>query len=294
MPPPLRPRPGPNGSFTLTPELEQFADNLRDMSDEEFAAFRLSPGEDTSVEEIAEVMRQCVVRSHSFGSAARRAFTKLADSGSSGAKLAEWTILYPATDVFPPIEEFEKLTKVQADIVLGEWAEIQHTIANLGPLIRKRWTEVTTDKRMDLLLDAWPIIALTHRPELDVMFDNEQAFDKNPFLRFAAFNSGPFMVPQINLEDLVSANALPIFLETRSKQHPHAFAATGLLHAPLAKWKESSLWQKLDGYSTTFDSQTNLTPYASVIKRVNQSDARKMARTQAAHHPATGVQILRI
>jgi hypothetical protein len=290
-----------NNGSSSTRQLEQFAAKLRAMSEyeflnfqEEFLNFHLPRGGKALFQERLEVARQNAVRQSSQWSDARVAFTDVADRDSSGARLAEFILLYPGTNIFPSVHEFEKLSKSLADEVLKNWDELRHLFVNFEHTICMRWTQLTNDKRKQLLLDVWPRIALSHRPEPDVVVDNAEAFERNPFLGFAHWNSDVCMVPQINLEDLVSSEVLPVYLESRAKRHPRAFASTELLHAPLTVWKESVLWQRLDGYSTSFNSHSTLAPYVSVTKWPNQSDARRITSTQSSYHPATGVQILNI
>ena len=68
-------------------------------------------------------------------------------------------------------------------------------------------------------MKAWPKMEVNHRPDLAMLWKElRQAQGKEEDVREA------FMWPYINLEDLSKGKVLPLFLQARACNPPHAFA----------------------------------------------------------------------
>ncbi|KAL8345863.1 hypothetical protein RB601_005771 [Gaeumannomyces tritici] len=78
--------------------------------------------------------------------------------------------------------------------------------------IQKRWAKRTENTRLKVLLDLWPGMPATHRPDFD-------AFRKR------LSDPGPYMWPQVNQEDLCKPRNLSLLLNSRGRHHPSNFAA---------------------------------------------------------------------
>ncbi|KAI0394681.1 hypothetical protein F5Y17DRAFT_466175 [Xylariaceae sp. FL0594] len=88
--------------------------------------------------------------------------------------------------------------------------------------IQKRWEKKTRTQRLAILLQVWPGMATTHRPDF-------AAFRKQSQLRFRrdadTVYRDSYIWPIINQEDLGEPRTLSLLLNSRGRHHPNVFAA---------------------------------------------------------------------
>ncbi|KAI0398954.1 hypothetical protein F4802DRAFT_603444 [Xylaria palmicola] len=87
--------------------------------------------------------------------------------------------------------------------------------------IQKRWEKKTRTQRLSVLLQAWPDMPLTHRPDFAAF--RKHAGNLNGV---ALQHRSSFVWPIINQEDLGDPKTLPLLLNSRGRHHPHLFAAS--------------------------------------------------------------------
>ncbi|KAI1659783.1 hypothetical protein F4813DRAFT_401361 [Daldinia decipiens] len=138
--------------------------------------------------------------------------------------------------------------------------------------IQKRWNKKTRQQKQKILLDAWPDMAVTHRPDFDA------------FWRTNKFHGGVseesvrdcYLLPQINQEDLLKPKTLLLLLNARGRNSPPEFAA--------ADFEAMNL-----GLATNNMRSIFLTGYTMWSEH---SDARDWANTRKKFLPSLGLLIL--
>lgn len=98
--------------------------------------------------------------------------------------------------------------------IFDKWERLKTLSEIFMDTLEKRWRKRTTEKRKNVLLNAWPGMHPTHRPDFHAIRQNQ----KGPEIFDA------IMVPFINLEDLISIGNLPSFIKSRSQEAPEYFA----------------------------------------------------------------------
>lgn len=105
-----------------------------------------------------------------------------------------------------------------------------------------RWTRKTDVQRKKILLAAWPGMAKEHRPDREE-FSRRWVSAKDgtvaeyvvyPFSKSAMESRvhNPLTILAVNQEDLITPNALLIFLHARGRMAPWEFAAIELEFSP--------------------------------------------------------------
>jgi hypothetical protein len=111
----------------------------------------------------------------------RRLFEDFSDEVGGGARLTEWFDLYPGTDFFPSPMEIRRMTRFFVDLILASWGEVVKIVTKYELVIRNRWAKKTVEERRAILLQAWPDIPKSHRPDMECQAENGEAFNMNPF-----------------------------------------------------------------------------------------------------------------
>ena len=114
-------------------------------------------------------------------------------------------------------DEVRSEAKARSEAVFGHLNNLKNIIDTLEPSIQKRWINKTKEKRKKILLQAFPDIALCHCPDLQAL----KAISTNAA---SVASKSALMWPQINLEDLLKPRHLLIFLNSRGRNPPDAFA----------------------------------------------------------------------
>ena len=115
--------------------------------------------------------------------------------------------------------EARKEASARSSNLLKSWSFLGEIIARHELTIQKRWANKTVQRRIDILLQAWPHMPPTHRPDF-VAFQKETTEQRTSGTAYRDW----YMFPYINQEDLSKPAALPLFLNARARCHPSEFA----------------------------------------------------------------------
>jgi len=131
---------------------------------------------------------------------------------------------------FPTFEDLKTRSLRLSTRICLDWEILNSIILRSEALVRKRWLKKSTAQRKAILLDAWPNMPHSHRPDIQQILRIANA----PAL-LLTHSRDKDMWPYINLDDLLEPNALLLFLNARGRNIPATFAASDLELAPL--WK---------------------------------------------------------
>ncbi|KAK0750512.1 hypothetical protein B0T18DRAFT_480122 [Schizothecium vesticola] len=90
------------------------------------------------------------------------------------------------------------------------------------PTIQARWAKKSKQKRLKILLDAWPGMARSNRPDWEVAL--ECSCSEIARRQGAEYRDG-YMWPSINQDALLKPRSLLLMLHARARNHPSNFAA---------------------------------------------------------------------
>jgi hypothetical protein len=120
-------------------------------------------------------------------------------------------------------EEIRHESRGRVKKILANYETLGRILDRHEATIHKRWTKRNKNQRLKLLLEAWPDMPTSHRPDF-VAFRKESPAQREAATRFR----GSFMWPYINQEDLSTNKALLLLLDARGRHPPPDFA--GLDH----------------------------------------------------------------
>lgn len=129
-------------------------------------------------------------------------------------------------------DEIGKLARSFAHEIFADWGSLNAILKRYEDLVQRRWMKKNEKKRQALLLEAWPDMAPTHRPDF-VGF--RKAYKNHP--RSRTMQSKAYLWPYINLEDLLQRHLLLMFINSRGRTLPDKFISVDIEAAHLgAGW----------------------------------------------------------
>ncbi|KAJ8131905.1 hypothetical protein O1611_g1719 [Lasiodiplodia mahajangana] len=103
------------------------------------------------------------------------------------------------------LAEVRETAEARSGNIYGSYRILQEILLRHELTIQRRWTGKTRQQRQQILLDHWPGMSATHRPDFQAL---RQA-----------------MWPYINQEDLLTPKALLLLLNARGRNPPPTFAS---------------------------------------------------------------------
>ena len=112
--------------------------------------------------------------------------------------------------------------------IFKDWLKLNAILKRFEAVIHKRWLKKSPRQRRDILLNAWPEMPATHRPD----FAGFRKVKKNT-PRSHTLPSSALLWPYINVEDLVQRHHLLLFINSRGRNLPGIFSHVDILSAHL-------------------------------------------------------------
>jgi hypothetical protein len=165
-------------------------------------------------------------------------------------------------------------------------------------LIRKRWLKKSTSQRRAVLLETWPDMTESHRPDcLELANNLKEALQLRDKITSP---SDACTWPYVNLEDLLKPKSLLIFLNARGRNAPMSFARSEHKFNPLAECSPCRPEPEVDKYLLYLSSDPDPLQYGSTItldkdreKYKHNEDGWYLCMRPALHILYTQERILR-
>ncbi|KAJ9661038.1 hypothetical protein H2198_002197 [Neophaeococcomyces mojaviensis] len=155
--------------------------------------------------------------------------------------------------------------------------------------IQKRWTKKTRNQRLNILLKAWPDMAISHRPDFAAFRrESEVQRDRGSKCRDA------YLFPYINAEDLSKPKTLPLFLHARSRHQPCEFSFSDLGACRFGKISKAIVPKFLNGHVMLFRGRTTADTYGQLLNWDDHPDAFDWMNERIGTLPGEGLLILEI
>jgi len=120
-------------------------------------------------------------------------------------------------------EESRKYTVM----IFKSYTKLNLILKRFEAILQKRWLKKSQEHSRKVLLQAWPSMSATHRPDLDVVhLLGRQRVAKAPLQAY--------LWPYINQEDLIKGPLLLLFLTSRGRNFPDQFFSHDVESASLA------------------------------------------------------------
>ena len=194
-----------------------------------------------------------------------------------------------------------KLPVKSASEVQKEATQRSHTIHaayhTLGEIIERhektiqtRWDKKGRQKRLDVLLDAWPDMAPVIRIDWTYLV-NETASELQE-----TKNREGYLWPSMNQKGLLKSKNLLVMLHARARHHPTNFAAGDIKAIQFALRSAAILPVSLDGYVMVLNGATDPNTYGKLVP-LDDSDRQHRMRMGVfvkQFSPGEGLLILEI
>ncbi|KAK4445441.1 hypothetical protein QBC34DRAFT_413215 [Podospora aff. communis PSN243] len=163
------------------------------------------------------------------------------------------------------------------------------TVERHEPTIQKRWAKKTKQQRLKILLDAWPGMPATHRPDFDA-FRKENEQERAAGTKYREH----FMWPSINQEDLANPKNFLLLIKSRARNHPSVFAATDMASTHLGRVAGALMPIFLNQHVMVLNGATTAETYGELIAWEDHPDAFDWMHTRKQFLPGEGLMILEI
>ncbi|KAI1645504.1 uncharacterized protein F4817DRAFT_343539 [Daldinia loculata] len=178
--------------------------------------------------------------------------------------------------------------QARANNVFSSYINLRDILMRHEATIQKRWNKKTRQQKQKILLNAWPDMAVTHRPDFDAFWRTGKSHGGASEENFRDC----YLLPQINQEDLLKPKTLLLLLNARGRNSPSEFAAADFeaMHLGLVTNNMRSIF--LIGYTLALHGAHNATEYGKLWDWSEHPEAHDWVDTRKQFLPSEGLLIL--
>ncbi|KAI0096982.1 hypothetical protein GGR51DRAFT_542202 [Nemania sp. FL0031] len=187
----------------------------------------------------------------------------------------------------PKPSEVRQEAKDRSTNIFAYYEELQSILERHEATIRKRWEKKTRTQRLAILLQAWPGMPPTHRPDFGAFYKHAGNLNS-----VAIQHRSSFIWPLINQEDLGEPKTLPLLLNSRGRNHPSLFAASDGEAMHLGKVTMAIVAIFLNEHVMTLNGITRQEDYGRLIAWEDHEDAFDWMHSRKQFLPGEGLLIL--
>ncbi|XXH01415.1 hypothetical protein Hte_007775 [Hypoxylon texense] len=187
----------------------------------------------------------------------------------------------------PRPSEVSREAKDRTTNIFAHYEKLQGILERHEATIRKRWEKKTRTQRLGILLQAWPGMPLSHRPDFAAF--RKHAANLNSV---AIQHRTSFIWPIINQEDLGDPKTLTLLLNSRGRNPPHLFAASDGEGMHLGKVTMAIVPIFLNEHAMTLNGMARKEDYGRLVSWDEHEDAFEWTHTRKQFLPGEGLLIL--
>ena len=184
---------------------------------------------------------------------------------------------------FPTVDEARSEARRRAEHILRDWQLLANIVQKYEATIQKRWLQKTREKRKEILLKAWPDMPSCHRPDFQD-FKARRKVSQN--------SRNAYLWPYINVEDLTKPRLLPLFLNSRGRNEPSAFAEADYVACRFGFPVGALKLAKLDGFIMRFIGRQKPDTYGGIYPKLCGSTPQVCEWEQAEDNIAPGAGLI--
>ncbi|KAI0854223.1 hypothetical protein F5Y00DRAFT_222564 [Daldinia vernicosa] len=172
--------------------------------------------------------------------------------------------------------------------VFSNYINLREILMRHEATIQKRWIKKTKQQKQKILLDAWPDMAVTHRPDFDAIWRTGNSHGGKSGGKFRDY----CLLPQINQEDLLKPKTLLLLLNARGRNSPPEFASADIEAMHLGIVTKSIRPIFLNEHTMALNGAHNASEYGKLWEWDEHPDAFDWMHTQKQFHPGEGLLVL--
>lgn len=194
-----------------------------------------------------------------------------------------------------PVPAFPSFSKVKREVsdrvrdIFSSWNALNSLLERYEEVLRKRWGKKTATQRRAILLTAWPNMPATHRPDFQA-FKHETTQQRRQGSRFRDC----FLIPLINLEDLIKVKTLLLLLNTRGRNQPDIFVNADFNAAHLGQVSQAIIPDYLNGYTMLLSGQKEPSTYGQLLSWDENLEAFDLMSSGVGIQPGEGLVVLEV
>ncbi|KAI1779421.1 hypothetical protein F4818DRAFT_140310 [Hypoxylon cercidicola] len=191
-----------------------------------------------------------------------------------------------APKILPP-SEVRREAKDRTTNIFAYHEKLQRILERHEATIRKRWEKKTRTQRLGVLLQAWPGMPLTHRPDFAAFRKHSRNLNS-----VAIQHRSSFIWPIINQEDLGDPKTLTLLLNSRGRNPPHLFAASDGEGMHLGQVTMAIVPIFLNEYVMTLNGMARQEDYGRLLAWDEHEDAFSWMNDHKQFLPGEGLLVL--
>ncbi|KAK4035201.1 hypothetical protein C8A01DRAFT_48531 [Parachaetomium inaequale] len=179
----------------------------------------------------------------------------------------------------------------RAKNIVEHWETLRGLLQRHEATIDRRWTKKSKKQRLKTILEVWPDMPYTHRPDFNA-FRKETEAERNAGTKFRK----DYLWPYVNQEDLAKPKHLVLLMNARGRHLPSAFAAADADATKFGFVTKAVVPVFLDGHTMILNGVTedNLTDYGKVLAWEDDKHARDWVVSGKQFMAGEGLLVLEI
>jgi hypothetical protein len=184
----------------------------------------------------------------------------------------------------------ERSARVKSIFV--HFAILQTVLDRHEAKLHRRWLKKSKKQRRELVLGAWGTMPQSHRPELDFLGTFDRLHDDGLPKTFLQDKLDALEWPYINQEDLTKSRSLLLFLVSRGRNHPAAFATADLEAMHIGTSMRLLGAASLPGYTMMFSDRQNSESYGEPVPIITAPDQSERPQVDRGLGVGEGLLVL--
>ncbi|KAI1175015.1 hypothetical protein F4777DRAFT_350858 [Nemania sp. FL0916] len=197
--------------------------------------------------------------------------------------------IVPKAHIATPAE-VRTQAKTRSESIYASYTLLHEMLLFHELTIQKRWAKKTRQQRQKTLLDNWPGMAPTHRPDF-AAFRRTNRGDGRSNVPGDEFRDH-YMWPYINQEDLLLPKSLLLLLNARGRNPPPAFASADFKALQLGTVSKNVAADFLNCYVMILHGAQDAREYGKLIAWDDHPDAFDWLHTRKQFLPGEGLLVL--
>lgn len=187
-------------------------------------------------------------------------------------------------------EEVDQKTRHYSQAILASLDTLHAVLERHETTIQNRWAKKNKQQRSKTLLNAWPSLPTSHRPDFEA-FRRESERERKSGTRYR----DAFMWPYLNLEDLTKPRPFLLMVKARGRNHPSYFASADREAMHLGHVTQAIVPTILNCYAVLLNRITDRNAdheYGKLISWDDHPDSFSWVMSQQQFHPGEALLVL--
>ncbi|KAL8719542.1 MAG: hypothetical protein Q9225_003463 [Loekoesia sp. 1 TL-2023] len=189
-------------------------------------------------------------------------------------------------------EEAKVLSRATVDALFEAWTQLRTISAKHQTTLNKRWSRKTFHQRKEILSKAWPEMPCMHRPDFEVLRQEQKTKGWSQKAKFATDSALRF--PHLNIEDLSQPKPLLLMFDSRCRHPPSIFTNADRDSIQAGIRSKMIVPKYMRGYAMYLNGEPSREAYGRLVSWEQDRQAILKCHQGIAPDPGMGLLILEI